>query len=111
MRLKISAAAIPAIAFAIAALLVAASPSEAATKKKKVTASGEVRTRVLVSRRSYLDAGTEVKPGTTRKYTDYAFPPGSSSSIDMYHRAGEWPTFNNYSLPDPFWLPGSGRGW
>jgi hypothetical protein len=40
--------------------------------------------RVVVEKRSFLDAGTEVKPGQ-RKFTDYAFPPGYSptSSIDF----------------------------
>lgn len=33
------------------------------------------RTRVYVTRRSWLDAGTEVLPGE-RKFTDYAYPPG-----------------------------------
>jgi hypothetical protein len=32
------------------------------------------RTRVYISKRSWLDAGTEVLPGE-RKFTDYAFPP------------------------------------
>ena len=31
-------------------------------------------TRVYVSKRSWLDAGTEVLPGD-RKFTDYAYPP------------------------------------
>ena len=31
-------------------------------------------TRIFVSKRSWLDAGTEVLPGD-RKFTDYAFPP------------------------------------
>jgi hypothetical protein len=31
-------------------------------------------TRIFVSRRSWLDGGTEVLPGD-RKFTDYAFPP------------------------------------
>jgi hypothetical protein len=31
-------------------------------------------TRIYVTRRSWLDAGTEVLPGD-RKFTDYAFPP------------------------------------
>lgn len=35
------------------------------------------RTRVYVTKRSWLDAGTEVLPGE-RKFTDYAFPPGQS---------------------------------
>jgi hypothetical protein len=33
------------------------------------------RTRVYITRRSWLDAGTEVVPGE-RKFLDYAFPPG-----------------------------------
>lgn len=35
------------------------------------------RTRVFVTQRSWLDAGTEVLPGE-RKFSDYAFPPGYS---------------------------------
>ena len=36
------------------------------------------RTRIYVTKRSWLDAGTEVLPGD-RKFTDYAFPPGPRS--------------------------------
>jgi hypothetical protein len=56
--------------------------------------------RVVVTKRSYLDAGTEVRPGE-RHYTDYVFPPGYSpySVVD--------PTRSyRYPLPDPFWAPG-----
>jgi len=35
------------------------------------------RTRIYVSKRSWLDGGTEVLPGD-RKFTDYADPPGPS---------------------------------
>ena len=35
------------------------------------------RTRVYITKRSWLDAGVEVLPGD-RKFTDYAFPPGTS---------------------------------
>jgi hypothetical protein len=38
---------------------------------------GRRRTRIILQKRSYLDAGTEVLPGE-RKFTDYAFPPGYS---------------------------------
>ncbi len=34
-------------------------------------------TRIYVSKRSWLDGGTEVLPGD-RKFNDYAFPPGTS---------------------------------
>lgn len=43
--------------------------------------NGRRRTRVIVQKRSYLDAGTEVMPGE-RKYQDYAFPPNYSAARD-----------------------------
>ncbi len=33
------------------------------------------RTRIVIEKRSYLDAGTVVKPGS-KSYLDYALPPG-----------------------------------
>ncbi len=58
--------------------------------------------RIVVTKRSYLDAGTEVKPGE-RKFRDYVNPPGYSpanvydASRVMYGRS---------TLPEPYWLPG-----
>jgi hypothetical protein len=43
----------------------------------RVAKSDRPRARVTVAPRSFLDAGTEVKPGE-RKFTDYAFPPGNA---------------------------------
>ncbi len=42
-------------------------------------------TRVYVTRRSWLDAGTEVLPGE-RKFSDYAFPPGYSFARENGNR-------------------------
>src|SRR4030088_1441803 len=42
-------------------------------------------TRIYVTRRSWLDAGTEVLPGD-RKFTDYAFPPGYSFGRENHNR-------------------------
>jgi hypothetical protein len=61
---------------------------------------------VTVEKRSFLDAGTEVKPGQ-RKFTDYAFPPGYSptSSIDFTTGnvrgplIGPWDTSRNNFWP------------
>ena len=44
--------------------------ADAATTKRKPA-------RVVVTKRSYLDAGTEVKPGE-RHFNDYVFPPNYS---------------------------------
>src|SRR3974390_2249031 len=62
--------------------------------------------RVTVEKRSFLDAGTEVKPGQ-RKFTDYAFPPGYSptSTIDFTTAnirgplVGPWDTSRNNFWP------------
>jgi hypothetical protein len=43
------------------------------------------RTRVYVTKRSWLDGGTEVVPGD-RKFTDYAFPPGYSFARENNNR-------------------------
>jgi hypothetical protein len=43
------------------------------------------RTRIYVSKRSWLDAGTEVLPGD-RKFTDYAFPPSQSFGMQNNNR-------------------------
>ena len=47
------------------------------------------RTRVYISKRSWLDAGTEVLPGD-RKFNDYAFPPSLG-----------YPTFGRENLNRP----------
>ena len=43
------------------------------------------RTRVFVTKRSWLDAGVEVLPGD-RKFNDYAFPPGYSFARENLNR-------------------------
>jgi hypothetical protein len=42
-------------------------------------------TRIYITKRSWLDAGTEVLPGD-RKFTDYAFPPGYSFGRENKNR-------------------------
>ena len=42
-------------------------------------------TRIYITKRSWLDAGTEVLPGD-RKFTDYAFPPGYSFGRENNNR-------------------------
>ena len=65
-----------------------ATPASADTKTKRYDERGrpiygpsgpnavyqQGRTRIYVSKRSWLDGGTEVNPGD-RKFSDYAFPP------------------------------------
>ncbi|MDN4984035.1 hypothetical protein QY049_12430 [Bradyrhizobium sp. WYCCWR 13022] len=49
------------------------------------TYRSDPRTRIYVSKRSWLDGGTEVLPGD-RKFSDYAFPPGSSFASQNNNR-------------------------
>lgn len=62
-------------------------------------------TRIIVNRRSYLDAGTETSTGD-RGYRDYAMPPGGDPGRPNWDMgpdrrgAGRWP------LPSAFDLPG-----
>jgi hypothetical protein len=78
--------------FSLAAAVVVgliASPANAQSKRTQYDRDGRIyygpngpnrsyqqgpRTRVFISTRSWLDAGTEVLPGD-RKFMDYAFPP------------------------------------
>lgn len=71
----------------LAAASLAVTSADAAPSKRRVTVVSTTgspnysyqagpRTRVFVSKRSFLDGGTEVLPGD-RKFTDYAFPPAA----------------------------------
>ena len=62
------------------------------------------RTRIYVTKRSWLDAGTEVLPGD-RKFTDYAFPQAPSFGVQNLN----WPT-ERQPLNPPSDLGGSPRG-
>jgi len=63
--------------------------------------NGRTRTRIIVQKRSFLDAGTNVQPGE-RKYTDYVMPPNRSVTgiIDNTPASRDRET-----MPGPFYLP------
>ena len=103
-------------AAAIALSSIAVTPVEAQTQKKSATKKaakkyGPVptsmapppRSRITVTRRTYLDAGTYVIPGD-RKFTDYAVPPGYSPTSVIDNRGGVY--IDQSPLPGPFTLPG-----
>ena len=59
------------------------------------------RTRIYVTKRSWLDLGTEVQPGE-RKYTDYATPPNYTQSTIDQLTARPWarqPSIDPWDLP------------
>ncbi|MDB5620651.1 hypothetical protein [Tardiphaga sp.] len=87
-------------AVAVLAVSLVASPADAATKRKarvydrdaaygqrgpNVSYQAGPRTRVYITKRSWLDAGVEVLPGD-RKFNDYAFPPGQSFARENLNR-------------------------
>jgi hypothetical protein len=64
------------------------------------------RTRIFVTKRSWLDLGTEVQPGE-RKYTDYAIPPTYTQTTIDQLTGRPW---TRQPLVDPWDLPGSYKG-
>jgi hypothetical protein len=67
------------------------------------------RTRVFITKRSWLDAGVEVKPGD-RHYLDYVTPPGNQYGINQIIGPGapagfqnpNWPLLGRFEAPDPY---------
>jgi len=104
MMLKTYAAALCAAFVTVTVLAVA--EAEAQTKKR-VASADRARTRVTVAPRSFLDAGTEVKPGD-RKFTDYAFPPGYMSATGSVSNIGGRVGWARDPFMEPFQLPGFG---
>jgi hypothetical protein len=96
-----------------AGVALSAAPADAAKRKRAVPESvlmpsrsearvvvRRPRTRITVTRRSYLDAGTEVYPGS-QAYRDYVFSPNYFRPTDV---AIPW-QIQDSSLPPPFWIP------
>lgn len=61
------------------------------------------RTRIYVSKRSWLDGGTEVNPGD-RKFSDYAFPP--AVGYPSFARENNNRPIDRQPLPTPADLSG-----
>ena len=66
----------------------------------RVASAKRPRARVVVVPRSFLDAGTEVRPGD-RKFLDYAFPP-THTPMDTVQNTGGRVGWHNSPLPGPF---------
>jgi hypothetical protein len=109
-----------ACALVIALTAIAVTPASSQTRTKRYyyaysttprVVAGRPRSRVLVMRRSFLDAGTEVLPGE-RKFTDYAFPP-THTPLDVVTNVGGRVGWHRSPLPGPFDLPGRNNpyGW
>jgi hypothetical protein len=64
------------------------------------------RTRIYVTKRHWLDLGTEVRPGE-RKYTDYAIPPNYKATTIDQLTGTPWA---RQHVPDPWDLPGYPKG-
>jgi hypothetical protein len=106
---------------AIALSSVAVTPADAQQAQKKRVAAKKygpvpismappprARTRITVTRRSFLDAGTYVIPGD-RKFTDYAVPPAYYPGSVADNRGGMY--ISQTALPGPFTLPGRDNPW
>ena len=110
MDIKAYAAGLCAVMIAGTALAVPA--AQAQTKKQYVYtttrgAPAKPRARVTVAPRSFLDAGTEVRPGD-RKFTDYAFPASGNGglAIKAVTNTGGKVSWDRSLMMQPFQLPG-----
>jgi len=115
MRLKFCAAAVCAAALALTPVAMSSDAfaqgqkKRVATTKKAAKKYGPVpvsmappRARITVTRRSYLDPGRHIIPGSQREFTDYALPPGYSPTAVFENKGG----VHRSPLPGPFDLPG-----
>jgi hypothetical protein len=66
---------------------------------RRVASAKRARSRVVVGPRSFLDAGTEVRPGE-RKFLDYAFPP-THVALGVVTNTGGRVGWHNSPLPGP----------
>jgi hypothetical protein len=113
MLFKAYAAALGAALIAVAALAVspveaqAQAQTQTQAKKKHTASANRPRARVTVAPRSFLDAGTEVRPGD-RKFTDYAFPPSGNGGIGInaVTNTGGKVGWDREPFMQPFQLPG-----
>ena len=115
MDMKVYAAGLCAVMIAGTALAVPA--AQAQTKKQHVYtttrgAPAKPRARVTVAPRSFLDAGTEVRPGD-RKFTDYAFPASGNAGIgiNVVNNTGGKVGWDRSPMMQPFQLPGYNPWW
>jgi hypothetical protein len=119
MTMKACLAGTCALVIGLTAIAVTPASSQTTTKRYYYgysttprAVAGRPRSRVLVMRRSFLDAGTEVSPGQ-RKFTDYAFPP-LHTPLDVVTNVGGRVGWHRSPLPSsPFDLPGRNNpyGW
>ena len=103
------------LATALLTTLVSVEPASAQDPRSSVLSRNRVspnysyqqgRTRIYVTKRSWLDLGNEVQPGE-RKYTDYAIPPAyTQTTID--HLTGR--PWTRQPLVDAWDLPGYPKG-
>jgi len=119
MNIKGYAAGLCVAAIAVTAMAVPA--AEAQTRKKqyvytttttRAVSARSPRARVTVAPRSFLDAGTEVRPGD-RKFTDYAFPASGNGGIGInaVTNTGGKVGWDRSPMMQPFQLPGYNPWW
>ncbi|MFG1465456.1 hypothetical protein V5F77_21465 [Xanthobacter sp. DSM 24535] len=93
-----------ALTFASVGMAEAQTASSTTTTAKQTTAkSSKARTKIVITKRSPLDAGTVVKPGS-KSYLDYALPAEYNYPTYGAGQSGIVP--GRYPLPDRFYLPG-----
>lgn len=93
------------LAAALSLAAVGAANAQSTTSSSSSTSSTQAKKRVTIdiTKRSPLDAGTVVKPGS-KSYLDYALP--ASYFFPTYGAGDNGFVPGRYPLPDRFYLPG-----
>ncbi|MFG1420615.1 hypothetical protein [Roseixanthobacter liquoris] len=78
-------------------------PAKPTTTKPTTAKVSKPRTKIVITKRSPLDAGTVVKPGS-KSYLDYALP--AEYNYPTYGAGQASIVPGRYPLPDRFYLPG-----
>ena len=94
-------AAVAGLAFALATSVADARPEK---RGRVAVAKPRPVTRIIVTRRSYLDGGKEYLPGHPRPYNEYVWPPNFVPSTNYDIANQQVPQL--YPVPNLFWLPG-----
>jgi hypothetical protein len=88
------------------AFAIATSVADAQPEKRTHVGFAKPRpaTRIIVTRRSYLDGGKEYLPGHPRPYNENIYPPNFVPSTHYDIANQQVPLL--YPVPNLYWLPG-----
>ena len=102
MKVRLFVTVAAAALFSAGAFLADPPVAEAQSSGVSKSQRSKSKSRIVVRKRSYLDAGTDVLPGD-RKFNDYVYPPGYNA-LDVL---GPGQNFWRNPMNNPWDIPGA----